>query len=116
VALVVVPGHRQVAPEGHGAAVKKRNPILSLQVPGASGRYEEFYRVECESSARADVRAALETILKEGKATRIGSKQPPTSFRPGKHNTPVLKAEDLEQIPGVEADVEADAVVERALA
>jgi hypothetical protein len=77
-------------------------PVLSLQIPGSSGRYEDFHRVECKSKAAADVRAALEKILKEPVTTRIGNNKAKPSYQRVRKLAALKKDEEV--LPGVEVD------------
>lgn len=84
-----------------------RKPILSVQVPGKSDRYEDYHRVECDSMQSADLHAALDRILAEPATTRITPASKARKWR----RQPAYKP-DEETLPGVEVD----ARVEKALA
>jgi hypothetical protein len=83
-------------------------PVLTLQVPGASGRYEHFYRMVLEDDRADTLRKAITTLKKKPSAYEIGSKSAsPWSTKPPKRQRAVRGDEGV--IPGVEE------VVDRAL-
>jgi hypothetical protein len=83
-------------------------PVLSLQVPGSSARYEHFFRMELEDTRLETLQAAVAEIKDHPKKYAIGkAKQDPFSKRRARK---ALKP-DEEQLPGVEVD----AAVEKAL-
>jgi hypothetical protein len=67
-------------------------PILSLQVPGKTDRYEDFHRVECDSTHADDLHAALDRIIAQPATTRI---------------TPVNRATKWKRKPAVRGDEDA---------
>lgn len=72
----------------------KRKPILSLQVPGESGRYEDFHRVECDSMRADDLHAALDRIIAEPATTRINPMQKAKKWR----RQPVIKGDEDREV------------------
>jgi hypothetical protein len=90
----------------------ERKPILSLQVPGKTDRYEDFHRVECDSMSGDDLHAALDRIIAEPETTRL---TPASKSRKWKRTAPAYKP-DEEVLPGVEVDASVDRAMEPAAA
>lgn len=89
-----------------GTRKQKLPPVVSVQLPGEGGRYEQYHRIEADSGSADDLRAALDAIIAEPVKHRIGVKQKQTFRR-----APARKP-DEEQLPGVAVDT----AVEKAFA
>jgi hypothetical protein len=81
--------------------------IISIQTAGSSGRYEHFYRIECEDSHVETLRKAVTEWAKKPSDHLIGNK---TAKSPWSRRQPALKP-DEEVLPGMAVDAKVEAAL-----
>jgi hypothetical protein len=79
---------------------RKPTPVLAIQLPGADGRYERYYRIPVVDAKADTLRKAITAWARKPSAYEIGERRTEAhGFKKSKRAAPVFRPDHERAIP-----------------